>query len=51
MAAHHPIVLSDIPVFREITEERGIYFPYDNVEAMAFAIEKVFFQVVKPLAW
>lgn len=31
-------VLSDIPVFREITENRGIYFPHDQVEAMADAI-------------
>ena len=43
MAAHRPIVLSDLSVFREITEEKGIYFPHDNVEAMAFAIEKVLF--------
>ena len=41
MAAGRPMVLSDLPVFREITEDRGVYFQYDNVEAMAFAIEKV----------
>ena len=35
------MVLSDIPVFREITEDQGIYFPDDDTEAMALAIEKV----------
>ncbi len=40
MAASRPMVLSDIPVFREITQDRGIYFPYDSVELMANAIEK-----------
>jgi glycosyltransferase involved in cell wall biosynthesis len=41
MAAGRPMVLSDIPPFREITEDRGVYFPHDNVELMANAIEKV----------
>jgi glycosyltransferase involved in cell wall biosynthesis len=41
MAAGRPMVLSDIPVFREITESRGIYFPHDDIEAMASAMEKV----------
>ena len=41
MAAGRPMVLSDIAVFHEITEDRGVYFPYDDTEAMAFAIEKV----------
>ena len=40
MAAGCPMVLSDIPVFREITQNKGIYFPYDDVELMASAIEK-----------
>ena len=40
MAAGCPMALSDIPVFREITQNQGIYFPYDNVELMAHAIEK-----------
>ena len=35
MAAHRPIVLSDIPVFRELTEDKGAYFPPDDSEAMA----------------
>ena len=38
MAAQRPIVLSDIPVFRELTEDKGIYFPPDNSEAMAGVI-------------
>lgn len=41
MAASRPIVLSDIPAFREITENQGIYFPYDDTEALAKAIKKV----------
>ena len=41
MAAGCPMVLSDIPVFREITENRGVYFSHDNPIAMAIAIEKV----------
>ncbi len=39
MAAGRPMVLSDIAVFREITQNKGIYFPYDDVELMASAIE------------
>jgi len=39
MAAHRPMVLSDLPVFREITNNQGIYFPYDDVGQMAKAIE------------
>ena len=38
MASGVPSVLSDIPVFREITENLGVYFPYYDVEAMAAAI-------------
>jgi glycosyltransferase involved in cell wall biosynthesis len=41
MAAGRPMVLSDIPVFREITQNRSIYFAHDDIEAIAFAIEKV----------
>lgn len=41
MAAGCPMVLSDIPVFREITQGRGVYFPHDDVESMALAIERV----------
>lgn len=39
MAAGCPTVLSDIPVFREITQDMGIYFPHDDADAMAHAIE------------
>jgi glycosyltransferase involved in cell wall biosynthesis len=41
MAANRPMVLSDIPVFREITENKGVYFPHHDVDAMSQAIEKV----------
>jgi glycosyltransferase involved in cell wall biosynthesis len=41
MAANRPMVLSDIPVFREITQDSGVYFPHDDVESMANAIENV----------
>ena len=41
MAAERPMVLSDIPVFREITQDKGVYFPHDDAEAMAAAIEAV----------
>lgn len=40
MAANCPMVLSDIPVFREITENKGVYFPYDDPQAIAETIEK-----------
>ncbi|MEH6592453.1 MAG: glycosyltransferase family 1 protein [Halioglobus sp.] len=40
MAASCPMVLSDLPVFREITQNRGLYFPADNAELMANAIER-----------
>lgn len=38
MAAEKPFLLSDIAVFRELSEEQGIYFPYDDSTAMAHAI-------------
>ena len=41
MAAGCPMVLSDIPVFREITENRGVYFPHGDSEALANSIERV----------
>ena len=41
MAAGCPMVLSDIPVFCEITQSRGVYFSHDDTEAMALAIDKV----------
>jgi glycosyltransferase involved in cell wall biosynthesis len=39
MAAGIPTVLSDIPVFREITEGRGVYFPHHSPEGIADAIQ------------
>jgi len=41
MAAGCPMVLSDIPVFREITQDRGIYFPPQDVESLACEMERV----------
>jgi Glycosyltransferase len=38
MAAGCPMVLSDLPVFREITEDQAIYFPPKDVAMMAEAI-------------
>lgn len=39
MAAQKPMALSHLAVFEEITEGQSIYFPPDDVEAMANAIE------------
>jgi len=41
MAAGVPMVLSDIPVFREITRNQGVYFPNDDSVRMADAIEQM----------
>lgn len=41
MAAGCPMVLSDIPVFREITQDRGVYFSPQDVESLACEIERV----------
>jgi glycosyltransferase involved in cell wall biosynthesis len=41
MASACPMVLSDIPVFREITGNQGAFFPFDDVPAMAKAIAAV----------
>lgn len=41
MAARRPMVLSDIPVFREITQDKSVYFPPHDVGSMASAIENV----------
>lgn len=41
MAAGKPMVLSDIPVFREITEGRSVYFSPDDSMDIALAIERV----------
>lgn len=39
MAMDTPVILSDIPVFREITQDCGVYFPPDSIEAIADAID------------
>ena len=39
MAAEKPYVLSDIPVFKEITQRQTAYFPRANPEVMADVIE------------
>lgn len=41
MAAGRPMVLSGIEVFREITQQQGVYFPPDDVQAMADAMASV----------
>jgi glycosyltransferase involved in cell wall biosynthesis len=41
MAAGRPMVLSGIDVFREITQQQGVYFPPDDVQAMAGAMAQV----------
>ena len=41
MASGRPMVLSDIPVFREITENRSVYFIPDDSEDMASAIKRI----------
>lgn len=39
MAARKPMVLSDLPVFREITQNQGVFFNPNNIESIADAIE------------
>lgn len=41
MAASRPIVLSDLPVFREITQNKGVYFEPENIKSIVSAIEMV----------
>lgn len=40
MAAGRPLVTSDIAVFRELTQDRGCYFPVDDARRAADAIER-----------
>jgi glycosyltransferase involved in cell wall biosynthesis len=42
MAARCPLVVSDLPVFREITENQSIYFNQDKAESIADFILKVY---------
>ncbi len=41
MAAGKPLVLSDIAVFRELTQDRGHYFGIDDPDGAAAAIDRV----------
>jgi glycosyltransferase involved in cell wall biosynthesis len=41
MAAKRPMVLSNIPVFTEITQRQGVYFAFDDVDGIAQAMESV----------
>lgn len=41
MAARRPLVLSDIPVFREITEGKGAYFRPEDPQCIASKIQEV----------
>lgn len=41
MAAKCPMVLSDIPVFREITQNQGVYFLHNEPDSIATAIDEV----------
>ena len=41
MAAKRPIVLSNIPVFREITQGQGVYFSHNDPDSIASAIDEV----------
>lgn len=41
MAARRPLALSNLPVFAELTQGKGAYFPADNVDAMAHAIDQL----------
>jgi glycosyltransferase involved in cell wall biosynthesis len=41
MAAHRPLVTSDIAVFQELTEGRGAYFPPDDASAIAAQIARL----------
>ena len=35
------MVLSDLPVFREITQSRAVYFDHHDTDSMVAAIDKV----------
>ena len=47
MAADCPFVLSDIPVFKEITENKCIYFNPQDEESIALEIENVLTKTVE----
>jgi len=41
MAAGKPMALADTPVFRELTQDKGVYFQVDDAAAAARAIDSV----------
>jgi len=41
MAAKRPMVISDIPVFKEISQGQGAYFSCDDAESIANSIDEV----------
>jgi glycosyltransferase involved in cell wall biosynthesis len=41
MTAGCPMVLSDIPVFKELTQGRGVYFQHNSPESIAIAIDDI----------
>jgi len=41
MAAKRPMVISDIPVFKEISQGKGVYFSHDDPESIASSIDEV----------
>jgi glycosyltransferase involved in cell wall biosynthesis len=41
MAVGRPLALSDIPVFREITENQGIYFDPTDAESIASVVDQI----------
>jgi glycosyltransferase involved in cell wall biosynthesis len=47
MAASRPIVLSDLPVFREITQNSGVYFDPENIKSIVNSIEMVLKSKIK----
>ena len=51
MAARRPLVLSDIPVFRELTEGRGAYFPLGDSDAMAKVLADMLSDRERQRAW
>ena len=41
MAAKKAFLSSNISVFRELSEDEGYYFPFDDIEAMADGIDRL----------
>ncbi len=47
MATDTPMVLADTEVFRELTSGQGLYFPIDDAQAAADAIERLWQQPIE----